>query len=111
MDPKNNPNLPRAYDSSPIMLPTDKVALATTYDTTISSATSVTLNAGTKLVEITALSQPVFVKWGSTTVTSSNFDYLMPANSTIHRVVPFGTTVIQVLEQAASATVAITEFA
>lgn len=59
-------------------------ALATTYDTTISSATSVALNAATRFVRISAINQGVFLRWnGTAAATSGSFDDYIDAGQTI----------------------------
>lgn len=89
-------------------------ALAVTYDASVSADTEVALNADTSLVEITALSQPVFVKFktstGGTAVSSSNFDVIILANSTRQFAPASDVTHISVIEQTAGAVVAISEF-
>lgn len=92
-------------------------ALATTYDTTVSTSTQITFNANTTLLEVTALTQPIFMKWGTTAVTTSNWDYVITAGTTRHFVIPLLTpttgalyTAATFIEQAASATLCVTEF-
>lgn len=86
----------------------DSAALAKTYDTTISSATDITLNTKTKLIEVTAIDQGVFLRYAST-ASSANFDEYIHADTTRHFVVPSGVTVISVIERAATAAVVVIE--
>ena len=93
------------------------VALATTYDTTISTSTEITLNASTLLVVVTALVQPIFMKWGTADVTSSNWDYVIPAGTQLSFEVPVLTastgaryTAVNFLEQSSGAILAVSEF-
>lgn len=76
--------------------------LAVTYDATISSSTSVTLNSGTTYIEVTALLKGIFMKWGAT-ATSSSFDEFIAPESTRTYLVPDGVSSVQFLEEAASA--------
>lgn len=85
-----------------------KLALEETYDPTISSSTEVTLNAATTLIEVSAISQGIFMKWGGT-ASSSDFDEFIQAGSTRHYVVPAGQTTVQFIEQAASAALVLIE--
>ena len=82
--------------------------LARTYDATISSATDITLNASTTSFEILAIDKPVLVRF-ATTVTTSNFDAVVEANtSTIFYRDP-AVTIISVIEASATAIVAVIE--
>lgn len=90
------------------------VALARTVDATISSSTEITLNAATKLIRVYALSQDVYLKWGTDDVTASNFDEVIPANQIVDLVVPIqsGTTLytaVNLLERTATAGVIVIE--
>lgn len=83
--------------------------LAQTYDATISASTEITLNEATTVLIIHAISQMVFLKWGTDDVTSSNFDEAIPANETRILKVPAGTTAINLIQAAATANVAVVE--
>lgn len=85
------------------------VALEETYDATISSSTTLTLNASTTLLEITAIDKPIFYKWGGT-ASSSDFDGIVSANTSKLVPVPVGQTSIQFIEEAATAKLAVVEF-
>ena len=100
--------IPRDDNDAIIQLVPRVAALARTLDTTISSATSVTLNVATTLIEVTALTQGIYMRY-SAGASSSNFDEFIPANSTRHYVKPSGVTVVSFLEVAASATLIVIE--
>jgi len=85
------------------------VALEETYDATISSSTALTLNTSTTIIEVTAIDKAIFYKWGGTAA-STDFDGIVPANSSKLIPVPYGQTSIQFIEQAASAILAVVEF-
>jgi hypothetical protein len=76
--------------------------LAATYDATISSSTSIALNLGTSVIQVSAIDKGIFMKWGAT-ASSSSFDEFIPANSTNSYVVPTGQTSVQFIEEAATA--------
>lgn len=105
------PSLPRDDNRVPIQgMGFSSVALAVTYDATISASTEITLNVATKAISVTAIDKPIFMKWGTADATSSAFDYLIPANSTATFSVPSGTTAVNFLEQAATAVLSVSEF-
>lgn len=91
-------------------LPPAKVALDETYDATISSTTEITLNAATTLIEVTAIDKAIFMKWGADDASSSDWDHVIPANSTRRFAVPSGITAVNFIEQAATAILAVSEF-
>lgn len=71
-------------------------ALAETYDTTITSATSITLNAKTSIIEVSAIDSGVFLKY-SAGVSTSAFDEYILADTVRHYVIPNGITIISVI--------------
>lgn len=85
------------------------VALEETYDATISSSTTLTLNVATRLLEITAIDKAIFYKWGGTAA-STDFDGIVSANTSKMVPVPNGQTSIQFIEQAATAILVVVEF-
>lgn len=84
------------------------VALEETYDATISSSTSITLNAATTYIEVTAIDKGVFLKWGATAA-STDFDEFIAPNTTRAYVVPSGQTTVQFIEEAATAKLVVIE--
>jgi len=85
------------------------IALAATYDATVSASTAITLNAATKLLECTAIGASVFYKWGGT-ASSASFDGIIVANTSKLVAVPIGQTSIQFIEEVATAKLAVVEF-
>ena len=85
-------------------------ALEETYDTSISSSTEITLNSATKYIECTAIDQAVFMKWGTTDVSSSDWDHVIPIDTTRVFKVPSGTTAVNFIQQTATAILAMAEF-
>lgn len=91
------------------------VAVATTYDTSISSSTEVTLNTATRLIQVTAIAQAIFVAWGVDNAASNNFDVVVPAGESYWLNVPYQSTgalytAVNFLETAASATLIVAEY-
>jgi hypothetical protein len=82
--------------------------LARTYDTTISSATTITLQTNTRFLRVIAIDQGVFLRYQAG-VTSSNFDEYIPADSVQDFLVPSGVTAISVIERVATAAVIVIE--
>lgn len=88
--------------------------LEETYDATISSSTAVTLNSGTKYIEVTALLKGIFMKWGGT-ASSTDFDEFIAPESTREYVVPINSTTgvlftsVEFIEEAASAHLVVIE--
>lgn len=106
--PRRNPDLAKEREGSMIPLTPDKAALVVTYDTSISTATDITLDANTTFLEINAISEGVFLRYQAT-ASSSAFDEYIAADTTRHYTVPEGVTVISVIERAASASVVVIE--
>lgn len=82
--------------------------LATTYDATISSATSITLNAATTSYEVLAISKPIFLRFAAS-VSTSAFDAVIDADTSRIFYRDPDVTVISVIEAAATANVAVIE--
>ncbi len=82
--------------------------LAKTFDATISSATDITLNASTTSFEVLAIAQPIFLRFAAT-VSTSNFDAVIDANTSRVFYRDPSVTTISVIEAAATANVAVIE--
>lgn len=82
--------------------------LVETYDATISSATSITLNVATTSYEVLAITQPVLLKFAAG-VSTSDFDAVIAANQSKIFWRDPSVTVISVIEAAATANVAVIE--
>lgn len=82
--------------------------LQATYDATISSSTSLSLNANSEVIEVTALTKGIFMKW-SGTASSSSFDEFIAADSTRAFVIPTGATTVEFIEQSATAGLVVIE--
>lgn len=95
-------------NSKPVVGTMVGVALAVTYNATLSSAVNVTLNANTSYFEVAAIAKGVFLRYQAT-ASSANFDEFIPQDSIRGFAVPDGVTVISVIQQASSAAVAIVE--
>jgi len=107
-------NLPKDGANIAMQLTPAVIALAQTVNASISSSSSITFNAATTILRVYAISQDVYFKWGSTAVTSSNFDEIIPASQIVDLVVPkdsTGTkyTTCKFIERTASATIVVIE--
>lgn len=106
--------LPRDSDDVPMMLVPPVVALAEVYDTTISASTTVTFNAATTILEVSAITNGIFMKWGGV-ASSSSFDEFIQAGSTRNYVIPNNAstgalyTTAQFIEQSAGAALVVIE--
>ncbi len=90
-------------------------AIVTTYDATVSASTSITLNAATRQILVTAIDKAILLKWGATASTSA-FDQVIPANAQvmINRPIDPATgalyTTVQFIEQVATAILIVQEY-
>lgn len=89
-------------------------ALARTVDATVDTSTQITFNAATTMLRVYAKSQPLYLKWGTTAVTASNFDEVVPANQLLDFAVPKDSNgnkyaACTIIEQAATATAIVIE--
>ena len=112
------PTLPKDNNRKEIQgLPFSKASLAETYDTSVSGSTEITLNASTTVIEVTAITKPIMMKWGTADATTADFDHVIQAGTTRTFIVPVETastgaiyTAVNFIEQAASAVLAVSEF-
>lgn len=106
--------VPKDGNSVSLPLTPSALALAVTNNGSLSSSATITFNAASTFIEVNALSQGVFMKWGAT-ATSSSFDEYIQAGATRHYIIPVnqttGTTytTAQFIQQAASATIIVIE--
>lgn len=111
---QTNRGLPRDANEKAMPLTPAVPALAVTNSSSLSSNLAITLNISTSMIEVNALSQGIFMRWGAA-ATSSAFDEYIQAGSTRHYVVPTnlvtGTfyTTVQFIQQATTATVIVIE--
>lgn len=101
-------DLPEDRKGIPLPLTPAVTPFAVTYDATISSSTTVTLNAKTTIIEVTAIDKGIFMRWGAA-VSSSNFDEFIGAGQTRHYVVPTGQTDVRFIEESATAKLVVIE--
>lgn len=106
----NELTIPHDKAGSAVQLMPAEVALEETYDATISASTEITLNANTKIIEVSVIDKPVFMKWGTSDASSTDWDHLLPANSITQWVVPPNITAVNFIEQAATAVIGVAEF-
>ena len=106
------PTVPRDENATPLQIVPSYEPLAKTYVSTstgLASATNITLNSSTKLIEVSALGAPVFVRFSST-ASSSNYSRFVQPGTTRHFWLPLGTTVVSVIQETATAGVVVLEF-
>lgn len=95
--------LPIDGNNKAINLPPNVLALAVTNSSSISGSTLLTLQITTSYIEVSAVSQGIFLKWGGV-ASSSSFDEYISPNTTRAYIVPTGQTTVQFIQQAATAT-------
>lgn len=103
-----------SYGNEVSFLTSRTIALARTVNATLSSAQTITLNTSTTVIRVYAIAQDVYLKWGATAVTASNFDEVVPAGQICDFFVPFSSgtvlyTSLSLIERQASATVIVIE--
>lgn len=98
-----------SFSYGPIVPAVTSDPIAVTYDATISSDTSVTLNALTTGIEVTAIDKAILLRWDAAAATSA-FDGVIPLNTTKIFAVPRGALVAHFIEQAATAVLVCVEF-
>lgn len=104
------PSLPRDGNGQVIQLAPSGVALQQTVNSTLSSAQTITFNASSVFLRCYATSQDVYLKWGTTAVTSSNFDDIIPAGQIVDFFIPLQSTGVRytactLIERSASASI------
>lgn len=102
-------SLPITGSNQAVQLAPSKAALAVTVDATISASTEITLNANTSFIRVYAKTNDVYMKWGTTDVTASNFDEIIPANQLCDFFVPKDITAVNFIEESASAKLTVIE--
>ena len=98
-------NLPKDASAQVMQITPAVVALARTVDASISS---------TNLLRVYAITQDVYLKWGTDDVTASNFDEVIPAGQMVDLAVPRQSsgllyTAVNLIERTASATAIVIE--
>ena|SRR3990167_2865054 len=85
-----NPRLGIPIDNNthPVQLTPAAVALEETVDATISASTEITLNTSTTFLRVYASAQDIYMKWGTTDVSATDFDEIIPANQICDFYVP-----------------------
>jgi len=103
------PDLPPSGVENPVQVTPAVEALAVTYDATISVSTEITLNAGTKLIEVCAIDKAILLNWGTADASTTVFDEVIPANTVRTFYIPAGVTAVNFIEQAATAILVLVE--
>ncbi len=103
-----NKQMPIDANAKPIPGSILGAAIAVTYDTSVDSASNVTLNAATTWIEVAAIGKGLFMRYASG-ASSSAFDEFIPADTVRGFARPDGVTVVSVIEEATSAHAVIIE--
>lgn len=106
---KKGTSLPRDDNHNPMQIVPAVVPLAVTRDTSISSSTSLALNASTSFIEVTAIDGNVYLLWGTGTASNSSFSEFILAGTTRHYKVPNDISALRVIDDGDSAAVVIIE--
>jgi hypothetical protein len=106
-----NQLLPRDGHKNGVQLVPAIVPFATTKDTSISTSTEITLNANTGIIEVQAIDDNVYLRYGTDDVTtvSNGFHEFIPAGATRHYALPKGITAINLIDDGNGATVIVIE--
>lgn len=106
------PSLPRDGANTQVPLMPPIVPLKVTYDASVDATTEITLQSGTTLVDITALVQPICVRWGTSdaSVATDGYSFIVPAGSSVQRPVPPSITAINFISQTAGAVLSLGEY-
>lgn len=111
-----NATMPRDGNATAFPLVPDTKALKATYNTNISTALAVTLQTAntttglpaTSLVEVSAITGGIFLRWTSTaSAATDGFDEFIQAGTTRHYVVPNGVLIVSLIS--ATGTLALIE--
>lgn len=109
--------LPKDANGFAVNIMPSSVALARTVNATLSSTQEITLNAETDMLRVYAISQDVYLKWGTDDVTASNFDQVIPAGQILDFLsLPVDSatgekfTAVNLIERSSGATVIVIEF-
>lgn len=99
----------RGDNRVPITTLPQQVALEEDYDATVSTSTQIAINASANLLEVTAIGASIFYKWNGT-ASSTDFDGIVPLNSSKLVPIPVIATTIDFIEEVATAKLAVVQF-
>lgn len=94
---------------------TNALPIVVTYDATISGSTTVTLNAATKQIQVTAVDKAILLKWGATASTTA-FDAVISVGYPTTFQIPINPvtgaifTTVQFIETTTTAILVVLEF-
>lgn len=80
--------LPMDQYGNPYTVATPNFPAIQSWGSVFTVSSTVGLSDRTTVVQFMTVGQPVNIKWGASSVTATNFDVSMPANTTITLVVP-----------------------
>lgn len=102
--------LPRDADRIAMQLTPATIALSQNITSSISSSSTLAITDGATILRLYSADKDTLLKWGSTAVTTSNFDEVIPANQIVDLVIPIDSTTgalfttTRVIERSATAT-------
>lgn len=76
--------------------------LVATYDSSIDTSTEITLNSGSSILEVSAITSGIFLAWGTDDASTSNFDEYISPNTTRLYVIPDDTSAVNFLQASAN---------
>lgn len=104
--------IPKAANGAALLGASPKqTPLESTYNASLAASVEITLQSAATMIEVAAMAKAVLIRWGTADASTTDFDAVIPADSVRQFAVPRGATAINLIEQAASAAVAVTEFA
>lgn len=107
--------LPTDQNTKVLQLTPAVIAKAVTVSSSIGTSFQITFGTSSTILRCYANSQDVYLKWGTATVTSSNFDEVIPAGQIVDLVIPkqlptnFTYAACNVIQVAATATITVIE--
>lgn len=84
--------IPQDDNNARLQLIEAKPAVTRLEDTTISTSTQIDVTAGATFIRFFATGADVWLKWGTTAVTNSNFDEILPQSQIIDVKIPVNAT-------------------
>jgi len=102
-------SMPVDDNRAPMQLTPAKTALAQD-NTAAATSQEITLNTSTQLLEVNAVDDHIYMKWGTDNATSSNFDGFIQAGGVRHYPVPTDTTAVNFIDNGNTGTVVTVEY-
>ncbi len=107
--------MPIDGNAKPFPLTPAKQALSGTVNASISSSATLDVTLGASILRVYPADKDAFLKWGTTAVTTGNFDEILPANQVVDLVIPVDPTTglrfttTRVIERSATSTLIVSQ--